>query len=169
MVTIRRLGPGDSKIYRETRLAALKNEPDNYGSTYEEESIKPRLPYETYIEEQSPIHVVFGAFIDEELIGLSAYFRDERKKLWHRGKVTQVYVAPEHRGKGIAKQILKALIDDAFQQDGLEILTLEVVTANQPAIKTYEALGFKTYGVMEHYFKTERGYFDQRFMSLNRE
>lgn len=167
-IAIRRLESKDVSLYRKTRLEALKQEPDNYGSTYEEESAKERLAYEDYIEQQSPIHVVFGAFDGDDLIGIMAYFRDERRKLWHRGKVTQVYVAPSYRGRGVAKQMLTQLVDHAFGQDGLEILTLEVVTTNAPAIRVYESLGFRAYGTMEHYFKTDRGYFDQQFMSLRK-
>ena len=167
-IVVRRLSPSDSIAYRATRLDALKAEPDNYGSTYEEEAVNPRLAYEDYIDEQSSLHIVFGAFDSDDLIGIMAYFRDERRKLWHRGKVTQVYVAPSYRGKGIAKRLLQTDVDHAFSREGLEILTLEVVTTNFPAIRVYESLGFKTYGTMEHYFKTERGYLDQQFMSLDR-
>ena len=167
-IDIRRLVPSDVADYRRLRLEALKNEPENYGSTFEEESVKVKLVSEEPIEQQSPIHVVFGAFDGDELVGIMAYFREERRKLAHRGKVTQVYVKPEYRGKGIAKRILKELIDQAFAQDGLEILSLEVVASNLAAIKVYESLGFKAFGLMEGYFKTANGYTAQQFMMLKK-
>lgn len=167
-IVIRRLVPADVADYRRVRLEALKGEPENYGSTFEEESVKARLVSEVPIEKQSSIHVVFGAFDGAELVGIMAYFREERRKLQHRGKVTQVYVAPYYRGQGIAKKILQDLIDYAFSQHGLEILTLEVVDSNNAAVKVYESVGFKSYGRMEGYFKTERGYTAQQFMILNR-
>ena len=169
IISFRRLEPHDRAAYRAIRLAALKGEPENYGSTYEEESVITVLPFEHHVIEQSPLHVVYGAFSDGELIGITAYFREVRRKLSHRGKVTQVYVAPEHRGKGLAKQLVKAVVDDAFRQDGLEILTLEVVATNVAAIRTYEALEFVEYGLMERYFKTDGGYTDQRYMVLSKE
>ena len=167
-IVIRRLAPPDVDDYRRVRLEALRAEPENYGSTFEEESAKPKLVSEDPIEQQSPIHVVFGAFDGPDLIGIMAYFREERRKLQHRGKVTQVYVAPSHRGQGIAKKLLYDLIGHAFAQPGLEILTLEVVDSNRAAVRVYESLGFKPYGLMESYFKTERGYTAQQFMILNR-
>ena len=167
-IHIRRLQPNDASAYRHIRLAALKGEPENYGSTFEEESVIAVLPFENHIIEQSPLHVVYGAFSDGELIGITAYFREVRRKLNHRGRVTQVYVAPEHRGKGLAKLLVKAVVDDAFRQDGLEILTLEVVATNVAAIRSYEALGFVEYGLMERYFKTDRGYTDQRYLVLHK-
>ena len=167
-VTFRRLEPKDSAIYRTIRLEALKNEPDNYGSTFEEESILAKLPFEGHIESESPIHIVYGAFDGDDLIGITAYFRESRMKLRHRGKVTQVYIAPEYRGRGLAKQLVKAVVEDAFAQDGLGILTLEVVATNVAAIRTYESLGFVQYGLMERYFKTDNGYTDQRYMVLRK-
>ena len=167
-IAIRRLAPSDVADYRRLRLQALKGEPENYGSTFEEESVKQKLVSEEPIEQQSDNHVVFGAFDGNELIGIMAYFREERYKLRHRGKVTQVYVAPSHRGQGIAKLILQTLVDHAFTQDGLEILTLEVVASNPAAIKVYESVGFRAYGLMEKYFKTEIGYTAQQFMILNK-
>ncbi len=165
-LVIRRLEPGDSAAYRVIRLSALKGEPENYGSTYEEESEIAVLPFEKHIKEQSPIHVVYGAFEGGNLVGITAYFRETRKKLNHRGRVTQVYVAPEYRGKGFANQLVQAVVDDAFRREGLEVLTLEVVATNIAAIKAYQALGFVEYGLMKKYFKTDRGYTDQRYMVL---
>ena len=167
-VVIRRLEPKDVAGYRFIRLEALKNEPENYGSTYEEESEMAVLPFETYIQERSPIQVMFGAFSGDELIGITAYFREVRRKLRHRGRVTQVYIAPDYRGRGLAKKLVKAVVDDAFRQEGLEILTLEVVAGNTAAVRTYESLGFVQFWVMERYFKTDCGYTDQRYMVLDK-
>jgi RimJ/RimL family protein N-acetyltransferase len=41
-----------------------------------------------------------------------------------------------------------------------------VVTNNATAIKLYEKLGFKPFGVQPKYFKVENGYLDQQFMQL---
>lgn len=167
-VTVRRLLPDDSPAYRQVRLEALKNDPGNYGSTYEEECKKDKLAFETYIESQSPDHVVFGVFDGEKLIGITSWFRDDRVRLRHRGKITQVYIAPEYRGTGLSKQIMRAVIDDAFAIDEIELLTLEVVSTNTPAVKLYEGLGFAEYGLFEKYFKVRDGYLDQKFMVLKR-
>ncbi|MBS1700683.1 MAG: GNAT family N-acetyltransferase [Armatimonadetes bacterium] len=168
IVVIRKLVPGDARAYREVRLNALKNDPGNYGSTYEEESKRDKLAFETYIETQCPDHVVFGAFQGSDLVGITSWFRDERSRLRHRGKITQVYLASEFRGRGFSKLLVGATIEDAFSNLEIELLTLEVVTTNLPAVRLYESLGFKTYGVFERYFKTGAEYLDQRFMVLAR-
>lgn len=169
MPIVRRLLPEDVSAYREIRLEALKNESTSYGSTYEEEAVKTKLAFETYIEQQSSGAVAFGAFADEQLVGITVWKGDERIRLSHRAKIGQVYVKPEYRGRGVGRMMMKAVIEDAFSNPNIEAVSLEVVNTNAAAIHVYEELGFKTYGVFERYFKTENGYLDQRFMVLNRD
>lgn len=40
-MNIRLLNDSDALVYREVRLCALKNDPDAFGSTYEQEETKP--------------------------------------------------------------------------------------------------------------------------------
>jgi ribosomal protein S18 acetylase RimI-like enzyme len=167
-VLIRKLKAEDAPVYRAVRLESLRSEPGRYGSTYEEESQKAKLAFESHLEQQSPYHHLFGAFIDGELIGITAYFRDSRTRLRHRGKVTQVYVDARYRGQGIAKTILKAVIEDAFANPEIDSLELEVVDSNAPAIAVYETLGFKTLVTFENYFKDNGKYIAQRFMLLSK-
>ncbi|PWG80608.1 GNAT family N-acetyltransferase [Pararcticibacter amylolyticus] len=53
-----------------------------------------------------------------------------------------MYVVPEHRGKGINKQIIGALQQWTLSM-GVTELRLEVYEDNKPAIRAYEKLGFK--------------------------
>jgi GNAT superfamily N-acetyltransferase len=53
-----------------------------------------------------------------------------------------MFVAPDHRGKGINKLIIENLIDWS-QRKGLKEIRLQVYSDNLPAIKAYEKVGFK--------------------------
>jgi len=165
-IIIRKLLPHESAIYRAVRLACLKNVPEFFGSTYEEEVLNPKFPFETYIETSSPDHVMFGAFVDERLIGITGLNRMARKRASHRGEVVQVYVEPAHRGQKVGEKLLRHTLDYAFGLEGIEQVQLSVITSNTTAIKLYEKLGFKTFGVQPKYFKVENGYLDQQFMQL---
>lgn len=169
VVTVRRLLPPDVSDYRSIRLEALKNDPDNYGSTFEEESKTPQLVFEKYILEQTPGNRMYGAFDGAVLIGISGFFGDTRQRVLHRAKVTQVYIDPAYRGKGIAKKLLNHLIKEAFQIGSMESLQLEAVDSNKTAVGLYLSLGFVSYGRFENYFKKLDGsYLDQQFMVLTR-
>ncbi len=59
-------------------------------------------------------------------------------KIGVRGYVTNVYTAPEHRGKGLAKTLLKELLSDAKKR-GIKKLWLGASKLGRPL---YEKLGF---------------------------
>jgi ribosomal protein S18 acetylase RimI-like enzyme len=165
-IIIRKLQPHESTIYRGVRLACLKNAPQFFGSTYEEEILNPKFSFETYIETDSPDHVMFGALDGERLIGIAGFNRMARKRASHRGELVQVYVEPGYRGQNLGEKLLRHVLDYAFALDGIEQVQLSVIASNKTAIKLYEKLGFKSFGVQPHYFKVEDGYLDQQFMQL---
>ena len=165
-IIIRKLQPHQSAIYRVVRLACLKNNPEFFGTTYEEEVLNPKFFFETYIETNSQDHVMFGAFDGEQLIGITGFNRMARKRASHRGEVVQVYVEPAYRGQNIGEKLLRQVLDYAFGLEGIEQVQLSVITSNTAAIKLYKKLGFKTFGVQPRYFKVGDGYLDQQFMQL---
>ena len=78
----------------------------------------------------------------------------------------QVYVEPGYRGQNVGENLLRHVLDYAFGQEGIEQVQLSVIASNKTAIKLYEKLGFKSFGVQPHYFKVEDGYLDQQFMQI---
>ncbi len=84
------------------------------------------------------------AELDNELIG-AGYARIESAKPYlqhsHYAYLGFMYVEPEHRGKGVNKNIIAALQEWAYSQQVTE-LRLEVYVENASAIKAYEKLGF---------------------------
>lgn len=59
-----------------------------------------------------------------------------------RGWIGGFGVAPPSRGRGIARQLAAHMIDTARARR-LESLALEVLVENEPAIRVYEAAGFR--------------------------
>jgi ribosomal protein S18 acetylase RimI-like enzyme len=165
-IIIRKLQPHESAIYRETRLACLKNAPEYFGSTYEEEILNPKLKFETFIENDSPDHFIFGAFDVENLIGIVGFDRMERSRARHRGEIVGMYVDSNYRGLNIGEKLLRRVVEYAFTLDEIEQAQLSVIAGNQSAIKLYEKVGFRTFGVQPRYFKVGDEYMDQQFMQL---
>jgi len=79
-----------------------------------------------------------------EIIG-SGYARIENAKPYlkhqHHAYLGFMYVAPEHRGKGVVQKIIEALKQWSITQNITE-LRLEVYQDNIAAIKAYEKIGF---------------------------
>jgi RimJ/RimL family protein N-acetyltransferase len=165
-IIIRKLQPHESAIYRQIRLACLKSASDYFGSTYEEEASNPKLKFETFIENRSRDHFMFGAFDDGHLIGITGFKRMERQRDRHRGEVVQVYVDAGYRGQNVGEKLIRSVLDHAFSLDGIEQIQLSVIAGNEKAITLYEKIGFKTFGIQPNYFKIGDGYRDQQFMQL---
>ena len=165
-IIIRKLQPYESAIYREVRLSCLKNVPEYFGDTYEEEVLNPKFMFETFIENNSQDHFMFGAFKEEKLIGITGFNRMDRQRARHRGEVVQVYVDSNYRGQNIGEKLIRCVLEYAFTLDGIQQVQLSVIASNQTAIKLYEKLGFKTFGVQPRYFNVGGTYMDQQFMQL---
>ena len=66
--------------------------------------------------------------------------------------VTNIAVRSDHRGKGIGKQLTKALVQYAANL-GVNYMTLEVRRSNTVAQNLYQALGFEYVGVRKRYYE----------------
>lgn len=55
----------------------------------------------------------------------------------------RLLVAPQARGRGLGRGLVQALIEQAFQSDAVERLTLRVYRDNAAAVALYRTLGFE--------------------------
>lgn len=68
------------------------------------------------------------------------------------GYISNVAVAPEHRRRGLARQLL-AELERRCRALQLAFMTLEVRASNTPAIALYESRGFRQVGRRKNYYK----------------
>ena len=142
---IRVLTPGDAAAFQVLRLQALSEDPVAFASSYEEER---DTPLATVAERLAPAddRAIVGAFDGADLVGLAAWHREEMRKLQHKGFVWGVFVAPSHRGRGLARELIAAVIELARRAPGIRQLNLTAYADNRAAIALYESLGFVVYG-----------------------
>jgi ribosomal protein S18 acetylase RimI-like enzyme len=145
MVNVRKLGPSDAEAFQAVRLQALREDPIAFASSYEEER---DLPLATIAERlvATDDRAIVGAFDGPLLVGLAAWHREEMRKLHHKGFVWGVFVKDTHRGQGLARRLLEAVIALARRADGILLLNLTAYADNRRAIALYESLGFVIYG-----------------------
>jgi len=91
--------------------------------------------YSTERLEQSGVRLV-GALVDGELVGIGGLEVDQ-----HVGELKRFYVAPGHRGTGVAEALLRALVALAGES-GVEVLRLETGDKQDAAIAFYRKHGF---------------------------
>ena len=163
---VRKLTENDLEAAWRVRLRALKDNPEAFGSTYEETLARGKAWMLQRLRGKEDETFYLGAF-EENLIGLVAFFREEGTKSRHKGYVISMYVFPESRGLGAGKALMQELIARAKRLEGLEQLQLAVVTTNQAAIKLYRSFGFEVYGTEPHALKMGEEYWDEHLMVLS--
>jgi ribosomal protein S18 acetylase RimI-like enzyme len=144
-MTIRRLVPADAAALQTLRLAALRESPASFSSSYEEECDTPLAVIEKHLAAGSQ-RTTFGAFEGSELVGMVGVGREHERKLIHKGFVRSMYVAPAHRGKGLGRQLLQRALSFASSMQGLRQVTLSVTAGNDAAVALYESAGFTVFG-----------------------
>ncbi len=109
-----------------------------------------------------------GAFLKNELIGVVSFKREgsNREKLRHKGLLTRMIVATAHRGKGVGKQLIAAVIRRAKTLDGIEQINLTVIPSNKKAKSLYEQFGFQTFASEAHAIKWHGKYYTEDQMAL---
>ena len=140
---IRRLNRGEADLYRSIRLAALKESPDAFCTTYEDALHRPDARWIAQSDEaaEGPDRAIFLAFENAVPVALAALYRDGQRR--EIGELIQVWVAPDHRGTPIATELMDALFAWAARNAFAEVRA-EVFRANPRALRFYEKYGFRT-------------------------
>lgn len=143
---LRVLQSADVAAFRELRLAALRECPTAFSSSYEEEC---DVPLEQAAERLAPNQdrAVFGAFDGDRLVGTLGLYREQMRKLRHKAVIWGVYVEPAYRGRGVARTLLERALAHAAQMPDLRKVTLGVNTANAAALALYKSAGFEPFGL----------------------
>ena len=83
----------------------------------------------------------------DELVGFAFVMVNDN----NAAHLTTIGVAPEHRGRGLAKRLL-AHIEDALRTREIGTILLEVRVANNLAQNLYQRLGYTTVQRIERYY-----------------
>ena len=157
---VRQLKTADAASFRALRLAVLKDHPDAFGPSLEEES---EQPLSFFVFKQKTAYEI-GCETDSALVGIAGFSRGERLKTRHRGTLWGMYAAPESRGHGFGAALVQQIIGHA--KSTVEELNLTVAAHNQSAIKLYERMGFVRIGLDPHALKIAGAYVDEVSMRL---
>jgi ribosomal protein S18 acetylase RimI-like enzyme len=146
--TVRAFLAGEWPVYRALRLQALQDTPDAFGSTWAEEAARPVDAW----QERLRAGVASGA--DLPLLALAAgvpaglCWAKQDADDSRRVHLFQMWVAPEHRGIGLGRQLLRGAIDWASAR-GAQSLCLGVTLGDSSALRLYRAAGFVAEGEAE--------------------
>lgn len=110
----------------------------------------------------APTSILLLTETDGQIIGLSSVKVLDQGKQAHVAEIG-VSLIEEYWGYGIGHMMLTALIEFAQAVD-IKVLTLEVITVNQRAIKLYQKNHFDIVGRLTKRVKSAYGYYDTYIM-----
>lgn len=142
---IRVLDAADVTRYRALRLRALIEDSTAFGSSASE--FEGRT-LEDVAGQLAPTadRFTLGAFESGHLLGNATLARETGRKSRHKAGIYGMHVAPEARGRGVARALMLELTERARRLDGLEVLNLSVAAPQLAARALYARLGFVQYG-----------------------
>jgi len=162
--SIRILTAADAPAFLALRQRSLRDHPEAYHSAAEEWDVPVAHAKARIVE-----NLVFGGFSGGVLVGIVTLALAARpgRKLRHKVEIWNVYVDPAQRGTGLARRLMQDAIAEARRR-GLAAIVLSVSAGNQPALRLYESLGFRMFGVERDAVRLPDGRsFDDVLMQLD--
>ncbi len=148
-VQIIELPPERWRDYKVLRLTALKSDPLAFGSTYEETLEYPDELWEERLAGRTSI--ILFAEREGRLVGTAAVLLGIEEDA-ATAQIVGVFVEAEHRGQGIGRRLVEALLARLRGHPELGRILLHVTETQVAAATLYRSLGFEEIGrlVGEH-------------------
>ncbi len=141
-MNVRHVLASETAALREIRLAALRSDPDAFGSTYDRDAARPAEWWDEWARESGAgdEQRTFVVVDDEDRwLGTSLVRADADAT--GSAVLLAMWVAPEARGQGAARMLCDACAAWAAEH-GFGALNVPVVVENEAARRAYESAGF---------------------------
>lgn len=161
---VRPLTPSDAAAYVALRRAMLLDTPRAFAADPETDRGSDEAGVRTSLAD--PGYAIIGAFEDEALIGAAGVIRQGGRKLRHRAYIWGVWVRPDRRGRGIGEALVRGTIEAAREWPDLRVLCLSANAEQPAAIRLYERVGFKAWGVEPSMLIVDGVEYDEVHMQL---
>jgi len=139
MTTIRKLRAEEGMLFKQLRLGALKESPDAFSPTWEDNSAHDDQYWLKSAQKIAATenYEIFVAEYDDKPVGLVSGYADGKLT----GHIGAMWADPRIRGKGIGRQLLLHVVSYLWDRQ-CQLIELTVTETNQPAIDLYQSIGF---------------------------
>ncbi len=165
-IKIIQLAPESWEQYKNLRLEAVQEDPLAFGLTYEEYSDYPDEFWKNHLEKsvKGQDSWIFFAQVKDELIGMLAADRVNKKRMSHLSHIHSMSVKQGYRGKGVASMLMEALLNKLTQQEDLLIAQMGVASSQNAAVQLYKKFGFEIVGTRKKVFRYGNDFYDEILM-----
>lgn len=163
---IRQLDRADVEAFVTLRRQGLRSHPLAFGASVEDETGWTPESMVSMFNTRGQ-SAVFGAVVDERLVGIVGLRRHGARKSEHRAFIWGMYVEPEARRQGVGRQLLAAAIQESRKWRGVLQVQLTVTEAAAGARRLYETSGFRAWGREPRVLCWNGAYADEYHLVLN--
>ena len=100
---------------------------------------------------------------NDEVLGFAVLSQVSKRAVYKGVAEVTVYIAANQRGKGIGKQLLKALISES-EKEGFWTLQAGIFSSNEASIELHKKCGFRVVGITEKIGKRDKFWHDNALM-----
>ena len=121
------------------------------GESFQKQWMGPKISYPLIPQSMQKLEGIFSIFAGEEFVGIIQKIKLEDKNL-HIGRFL---IAPQKQGKGLGRKAFQYFLQEMFENEEIESISLTVFESNPIAKKLYQKEGFKvvqTIGGLERKF-----------------
>lgn len=112
---------------------------NSLGKFFQEQWMGTMIPFPLTIQVLQDLEGIFSIFDGQEFVGLIQKIRLEDRNL-HIGRFL---IAPHKQGQGLGRKVFQDFIQQIFENEGIDSISLTVFESNPIAKKLYQKEGFK--------------------------
>ena len=115
------------------------------GESFQKQWMGPKISYPLITQSLQKMEGIFSIFVGEEFVGIIQKIKLEDKNL-HIGRFL---IAPHKQGKGLGRKVFQYFLQEMFENEEIESISLTVFESNQIARDLYHKEGFEIVQTIE--------------------
>lgn len=152
--------------YKNLRLKALKDNPDEFWTTYKEALNISDDEWKSKLAKANKYDWIFLIFAkyDDKLVWMIWCLLEKWEKVKHIANIIWFYIDKDLRWKWVWKKLFQEMLNEIKSNNIFKKIVLHVITTNINAIWLYKSFWFEIVWTLKNELKSWDKYFDEYIM-----